>query len=204
MPEVRRPWPWSVAELPAYVVVDAGATEHQSAVLASALGLEPGDVDLRSDGALIRIDGERLNHVPMIVGGDPGTAADVNRHPTTATAERVDLDALAALRVPTDEEAIARATAVFDAAMLLPEDAEPAVGHTRFEIYDGDELTLEVELDTRVGFQRRLDGHRLMGPGAANSRPAQPWTPTSAAVDRSTGTHSGTGWSGDRRNIGHR
>ncbi|MCC6552018.1 MAG: hypothetical protein IT372_03215 [Polyangiaceae bacterium] len=161
--------PPDLRSLPVYVVTGRGIDAARAAKLAAALGVDAGAAEriLDEDGAIRYIDVERFQQVPARkVGGAAPAGADEQGQPIAANDKAVDLEALEALHVLSEEEALARVgEALADADIDV--EGVTTTGHSVFEAYDKDGAqTLEVDLDTQVTYEGRLEGLRLIGPGA--------------------------------------
>lgn len=154
---------------PVYVVTGHGVDAQRAAKLAAALdvGTDAASRILDESGAVLYLDVERFQKVPgYAVDGAASAAADEEDRPVAESHTAVDLDALKALQVPSDADALAK---VRDALASAGIDVQgtPTIGHSRFESFEKDGTkTIEVELDTQVIYERRLDGRRLVGPGS--------------------------------------
>jgi hypothetical protein len=154
--------------MPVYVVVDHGIDAGRAAKLAAALGVgtDAAATIRGEDGAVRYVDLERFQKVPGLAVEAVPADADEHDRPVAAADTAVDLDALKVLGVPSDEDALAkveRALAEADIAL----QAKPTIGHSVFSSFDDSGAkTIEAKLDTQVIYERWLDGHRIVGPGA--------------------------------------
>lgn len=157
--------------LPSYRVIGRSADARRAAALAAALGLASegfrGGAALAPDGVIRYLDRARFQRLPTRKVAPPAPGfRDERGFATTAGDDAVDLEALAAIRVPSEQDAAARAWAALQAARL-PVGHEIAVGHSVFESIDALGLRgARAELDTQVSFRDELEGLRLIGPGA--------------------------------------
>jgi hypothetical protein len=148
--------------MPSYLVTASGVSPVQAAAMEGLLGTQG---LLREDGALTYIDAERFNRLPTRPVEPSASPPDENGRAVAQVADAIDLEALLALPVISEDEAIARASELLASAGVLPE-GEPVIGHTRFQGYEGEVQVADAIIATKVGWQRELAGHRLTGPGA--------------------------------------
>ncbi|WP_437594475.1 DUF6345 domain-containing protein [Sorangium sp. So ce1000] len=158
--------------LPAYRVIGSGADVAQASALAGALGLAEdrargGAAALVADGAIRYLDGARFQRLPTRKADAPAPGfRDERGFATSAGDDALDFEALAALRVLPEQDAVARAWAALDAAGLSV-GRDIAVGHSLLEAVDAEgRYVARAELDTQVSFRDELEGFRLIGPGA--------------------------------------
>ena len=145
------------------VVGSLGSASTRDVVAAE---LDADELLLREDGALFFVDPDRLAHVPTLAGEGEGGYDEEDGGEIAPDAEP-DLDALSALELIPDGEAVDRARSALEAAGLIPAGAPATVDHDRIDIAraeDGAEI-LSVELDTHVDFTSDLDGIPHVGPG---------------------------------------
>lgn len=157
--------------LPAYRVIGGGADAERAAALAAMLGLAEeafeGGALMSADGAIRYLDRSRFHRLPTRKSAPPAPGfRDERGRATTEGDDAMDFAALEAIRVLPEEDAAARAWRALDVAGLAF-GREISPGHTLFEAADaeGREVARAL-LDTQVTFRDRLEGLRLIGPGA--------------------------------------
>lgn len=157
----------SLRALPVYRVVRSGLDAAQAEALAGALGVGRDAQLLGEDGAIRYLDKERFQKLPMKkIEAIAPLAADENGMETAAAEQAVDFEALKALRVLDEDKALGRVEAALAAAGVELAGVAKA-SHAVFEGFDaaGNEIA-RVNLDTQVSYEQRLEGLRLIGPGA--------------------------------------
>lgn len=146
--------------LPIYVVRSQGATDAQASKLARALGL-PGRLK-RTDGSLFFIDRDGFQRVPT----HPLPGARVDEDGRATFTEAFDFGALRRITTLGATDARNKATVAFRRAGLKLR-SRGRVTHAQFLASDAaGRTTVDVALDTEVGFPPRLRGLPLVGPGA--------------------------------------
>jgi hypothetical protein len=159
-----------IQALPVYDVIESGIDEARAARLAEALGLAENALGkgrvLAEDGAIRSLDAERFQRVPtrMIPAEEP--RPDERGLPTARNDRALDFDALAALRVLPDDEALTRVRTALSSA-AVPSLQRLSVSHSTFEAVTKEGIEeASVALDTQVDGVFELEGQRLVGPGA--------------------------------------
>ena len=157
-------------ELSIYFVSKSRATEEKAQRLAEALGISARMVEGKSfvsgSGLVAFIDPDRFQYIPVkgLGVGEP----DEDGHRTTL--EAFDFEALEEMEVVEGRKAEEHfAEALKDAELNLGK-AKAHVSHSTFEAVDLEGKTIaKAKLDTRISFNRFLDGIPLVGPGASIS-----------------------------------
>lgn len=160
-------------KLPIYNVVARGASAESAKKLEGALALGHNDVNprgiLEEDGSLRYHDVGRFQRLPMKpieASAAAAQAKDEQGKATVAPSAAVDIDALKKMQPMAKGAALARAEEAFEAAGLSPK-GEASTSHAVFESRDAKgELMAKVNIDTHVSYEQRLEGLRLIGPGA--------------------------------------
>jgi hypothetical protein len=156
--------------MPVYRVVATGVDEARASRLVDALRLDDnalGDGVRTAGGAIRYLNAERFQKLPFKPAAVRMPAAkDENGRETAPVDHAIDFEALNALEVVPDDAAIALVAAAFAEAGFAPE-GEVSVDHTYFESYEKDGRPISrVAIDTQVGYERRLGGVKVMGPGS--------------------------------------
>jgi hypothetical protein len=153
-----------------YIVTSHGIDADHAAKLATALdvGIDSAGAILDEDGAIRYVDVERFQKVPghKVAGAALGSA-DEQGQPITSTDWAVDFAGLEALEVPSEESALARFEGALAEAGIDLGPGVTTIGHSVFQSFSKDGTPmLEENLDTQVIHEGRLEGLRLIGPGA--------------------------------------
>lgn len=157
-------------ELSIYFVTKSGATEKEAQRLAEALGISARMVEgkgfVSESGLVAFIDPDRFQYIPVkeLGVGEP----DEDGHRTTL--EAFDFEALEEMKVVEGRKAEEHFAKALKKAELNLGKAKAHVSHSTFEAVDVEGKTIaKAKLDTRISFNRFLDGIPLMGPGASIS-----------------------------------
>ena len=150
----------SYATAPAYRVVQEGLTPEGGARLADAFKI---DNALLPNGAFAYVDAAQFAQVPQRKVEE---GKDEQGNPTLSQA--LDLEAVAAIRPISDDDALSRAKQLLDVADLSPDlSARAVVSHSELTLADREgRPTFEHALDTAVSFHLSLGGLPATGQGA--------------------------------------
>jgi hypothetical protein len=161
-----------LSSLPVYLVKGRGLDAARADKLVAALGMDTQSLKAKgpiadADGAINYLDAERFHRIPMKTissAAAPGT--DESGFAAAPNDKAVDIEGLKAMTVLSEDEALSRAEAAFVKAGIEVRGA-PTTSHSVFEgrSNDGQEI-VKANIDTQVRYETRLEGLRLMGPGA--------------------------------------